>query len=268
MNAVFWPEFGVLFAAALVGGAALLPFARQLIESAAPAKPFKLSMPKLLLMSYVQTAVVSAVAIGIGLMAAHAIGLGAPFIVAAITGKAIAAPAPMLTAAVGLGFFGGVFLTVVDFTLLPWLPKTLLDLARRTSLAQNFSASLYGGINEELLMRLFGVSALAWLLSKVWHTAAGLPTNAAFYSAIVVMAVVFGLGHLPVTRKLVGRVTPLLLARALLLNGVIGVACGWLYWRYGIEAAILAHFTADVVYHVGGTIVLRLNDRYRFRRFA
>ncbi len=38
--------------------------------------------------------------------------------------------------------------------------------------------------------------------------------------------------------------------RAIVLNAVIGVVCGWLYWRDGLEAAMVAHFSGDVVLHV------------------
>jgi membrane protease YdiL (CAAX protease family) len=98
---------------------------------------------------------------------------------------------------------------------------------------------------------------LAWLLSRIWHTSISLPTNAVFWIANVIMAIVFGLGHLPALKNLVGKITPLLLARTLILNALVGLICGWLFWTYGIEAAIVAHFATDIVYHVGGTIVLQ-----------
>lgn len=66
-----------------------------------------------------------------------------------------------------------------------------------------------------------------------------------------------GLGHLPATKAVVGTISRLILLRTLLLNAPIAVLCGWLFWRYGIEAAMLAHFTADIAYHVGGTTLLR-----------
>jgi hypothetical protein len=44
------------------------------------------------------------------------------------------------------------------------------------------------------------------------------------------------------------------------LNVPIGLICGWLLCRFGIEAAIAAHFTADVIYHVGGTLLLRSRE--------
>jgi membrane protease YdiL (CAAX protease family) len=38
--------------------------------------------------------------------------------------------------------------------------------------------------------------------------------------------------------------------RALLLNGIPGVACGYLYVRYGLEAAMICHFSLDILIHL------------------
>ena len=62
-------------------------------------------------------------------------------------------------------------------------------------------------------------------------------------------AVLFGLGHLPTVALLV-PLTPLVIARTILLNGLIGIACGWLYWKRGLESAMISHFSADLVLHV------------------
>ena|SRR5437588_3587469 len=265
MTTIFLSEFVILFAAALVGGLAVMPYSLRLLKASGQSTPLKLSVPMLLLLSFLQTSVLFAIAVGVGLLTAHAIGLGAPCVEAAIAGTgSMQAVARMLPTALALGVLGGLVLLLLDLLFLRHLPEALLDAARKTSLWENFGASFYGGLNEEFLMRLFGLSVLAWLLSRAWHTASGLPTNAIFWIANVIMAVIFGLGHLPAVKTLLGRITPLVLTRTLLLNIPIGLVCGWLFWRYGIEAAVVAHFAADIVYHVGGTIVLRFNDQYHF----
>ena len=96
---------------------------------------------------------------------------------------------------------------------------------------------------EELLTRLFLVSVFAWLLSRV------LRGTLVFWLAIVLAAVLFGLGHLPATAALL-PLTPAVIVRALILNGIPGVVFGWLFWRGGLEAAMVAHFSADLVLHV------------------
>jgi hypothetical protein len=255
----FWLEFSILFAASLVGGAAVLPYGLRLLQGAAQKKPLKMSVPMLLLLSFLQSAVLFAIATAAGLLAAHAIGLGAPYIETALSGNGSAqAVLSMLQVALIFGMLAGAMLLVADLLFLPYWPEVLLDTVRKTTLWENFAASFYGGINEEILMRLLGLSALAWLLSGIWHTSEGLPTDTVFWVANVLMAILFGIGHLPALKSLLGRISPLMLARSLLLNAPIGLICGWLFWTYGIEAAIVAHFSADIVYHVFGTVVLRL----------
>ena len=257
MTRAFWSEFAILLAAALFGGLAIIPYSFRLLTSN-QRKPLKFSLPILLLLSFLQTAVLSALAIGVGLSAAHVIGLGAPYIEAGLAStEPKQAIVLMLLPAIGLGVLGGAVLLLLDLLFLPCWPPGLVDFAQRTTLWENFLASFYGGLNEEIFMRLFGFSALAWLLSRVWHTPAGLPTDAVLWTANVIVAVLFGLGHLPAAKNLLGSIPPLMLIRALLLNAHIGLICGWLFWTYGIEAAVLAHFSADIVYHVAGTIVLR-----------
>lgn len=264
MDVLHWIEFAVLWAAALVGGAAVLPYTLKLLTASAQGKPPRMGTRTLLLLSWAQTAFLAAIAIGLGLPASHAIGLGAPYLEAALGGAAAGpAPAVMLRLAIGLGAVGGLVLLLADLLFLPRLPRELLATARNTTLAENFAASFYGGLNEEFLFRLFVMSAVAWLLSWVWHTSAGLPTTAVYWGANGIAAGLFGLGHLPAAKGLLGRITPLVAIRSLLLNGWVGLTCGWLFWRYGLEAAVVAHFTVDIVYHVGGTLLLRLLDRRR-----
>jgi hypothetical protein len=44
--------------------------------------------------------------------------------------------------------------------------------------------------------------------------------------------------------------------RALVLNGVAGIAFGYLYWKDGLEAAMIGHMSAHVVMQIPGVIVL------------
>jgi len=112
-------------------------------------------------------------------------------------------------------------------------------------------------------MRLFGLSGVAWLLSFAWHTPAGSPTAAVLWASNVILATVFGIGHLPTLKGIVGTIPPLMLARTLILNAPVGLLCGWLFWTYGIEAAMAAHLSADIIYHVFGTALLRRTQNQR-----
>ena len=112
-------------------------------------------------------------------------------------------------------------------------------------------ASFYGSFDEEILMRLFLVSGLVWILGRFWQNTRGMPANGAYLTAILLATLLFGLGHLPATRNIT-PLTPMLVIRAITLNGIAGIAFGWLYWQYGLEAAMLSHFCADILLHVIG----------------
>ena len=70
------------------------------------------------------------------------------------------------------------------------------------------------------------------------------------------VAILFGLGHLP-SASLVMEITPLVIIAALFLNGIAAICFGYIYRLRGIEAAMIAHFTADFVVHVVGANLLK-----------
>lgn len=257
MNNNFWLEFSILLLAAICGSIAILPYSLRLLKESPRKKPIKMPIEALLALSVLQNAILFSVLIGIGLTAAHQVGLGAPLIEAIIAGKGFTQAVSALLLPFVLGIFGGATLLLIDLRFLPHFPEKLITTVKNTTQWENFTSSFYGGINEELAMRLFGFSVIAWLLSRIWHTSSGMPTTAVFMFANIIMAVVFALGHLPALKNLLGSITQIILLRTLILNIAIGLICGWVFWNYGIEAAIFTHFTADIVYHVGGTYVLR-----------
>jgi membrane protease YdiL (CAAX protease family) len=88
---------------------------------------------------------------------------------------------------------------------------------------QGLLASFYGAIPEELLMRLGLMTLLVWFGARLTRSA--VPSPAAVWTAIVATALLFGAGHLPTTAAML-PFTPLVIARALLLNGIGGVLFG------------------------------------------
>jgi membrane protease YdiL (CAAX protease family) len=82
----------------------------------------------------------------------------------------------------------------------------------------------------------------AWLGSLL----VGGPTPGVIWTVIVVSGALFGLGHLPSYRLAGCQVTPMLLALTIVLNLWAALICGWLFWRYGLLAAMIAH----VLYHL------------------
>ncbi len=115
---------------------------------------------------------------------------------------------------------------------------------------QGALASFSAGVTEEVIFRLFGVTVLAWIGSFLFKDAEGRPIPAVFWIANILIAVGFGIAHLPATALVGIPLTPLVITRAIVLNGVGGVIFGWLYWTRGLESAMVAHFSTDIVLHV------------------
>jgi hypothetical protein len=266
MFAGFWLQFAILFGAALIGVACVMPYTLELTAQAFAQAVARLRQPRwvIILLQSAQSAVLIALATGFGLLIAHQIELGAPLLAGLLAGQDVTAQVEaMLAPAIILGVGSSALMMVLEITIFwPRLPKAMLD-APIPALWKRFLACFYGGIDEEILLRLFLLSLLAWLIGFIWHDANGLPTLGALWIANILAALIFGLGHLPATIAIVKKLTPLLVVRALLLNGIVGVAAGYLYWRYGIEAAMLAHFSADLVFHlIGDSVAIRVRAKW------
>ena len=207
----------------------------------------------MLLSSIIQNGIIFGAATALGLWLGGKVGLGAPMLRAWLAGdpeapRAFRASLPL---AVVLGLVSGLLVVVLDVAVFQrFMPAPLQALPNATLMPPAWAgllASFYGGINEELLLRLFFMSLLVWIGCKVTRTAT--PGPAVAWTANILAAVLFGAGHLPATAALF-PITAVVVIRALVLNGLVGVAAGWLYWRRGILLAIAAHFSADIVLHV------------------
>ena len=71
-------------------------------------------------------------------------------------------------------------------------------------------------------------------------------STAVLVAANVLSALLFAAGHLPANDMMFG-LTPMIVIRCILLNGVFGLAFGWLYRRFGLRYAMIAHGGCHVV---------------------
>jgi membrane protease YdiL (CAAX protease family) len=248
-----WKIFFIVWIAAVVGVIAIIPYSLTLQGVSSQDLPLLL-----LTIQIAGNAVMFGVLTALGLFFANRIGLGLPILEARLKGESVGDRVrALLPLSIGIGVVAALLVIGLELVLFqPALLRELSDMANNLSgesakppAWQGFLASFYGGITEEVLLRLFVMSLIAWLGSFVSKTAEGKPTSVVYWIAIILAAILFGLGHLPATANIL-PLTPLVITRAILLNGVAGVAFGWLYWKRGLESAIVAHFTADIVLHV------------------
>ena len=242
-----WRVFWLLLFAAVAAVGAALPLAfelfRPLIESSPPPAP----LPLLIIVGVIQNLLLLGVAIGVGLLLARKLGLGAPLLESWLYRRK---PEPgggnSLVVGALLGVALGIVVLVPLLIATPYLPGLPLVSAARAALWKRLIVGLYGGIVEEILTRLFMLSLIAWLVTRIFQKVDGHLSPAVFWTANIISAILFGLGHLPAA-SLVMQITPAVVVLALVLNGIPAVTFGYLYWRRGLESAMIAHFFADLV---------------------
>lgn len=169
------------------------------------------------------------------------VGLKVPTLMGWLQGRPVGAVfAGQVKAGIVFGALAGVLLVSLSFAFGDAIAADQEKLAAgiKPSLLARF---LYGGITEEILVR-FGIMTLVmWLAVKV------LPTTAAAWMSIVVASLLFALGHLPAVFAVIAEPSAMLYAYILLGNIVGGMFFGWLYWKKGLEAAMIGHAMAHVV---------------------
>ncbi len=249
-----WRLVLILLVAGLIGAASVIPVVMEWLphlvgadEEAELHQNLPLPIPVIFVLGLLQNSVILGAAIVAGLALGKRVGLGAPELEAWRAGALRPGLGRRLVLAAVIGLITGLGLIGMDAFVL--LPRTGVDLAEWMAgipLWKRLLAGVfYGGITEELLTRLFVVTVLAWVLGKVWRTSNGRPASGAVWTAIVIASLLFALGHLPMASRL-GDLTPWLVVRVLVLNGVAGVVYGWLYTRRGLEAAMVAHAATHV----------------------
>ena len=202
----------------------------------------------------------------IGLYAASRIGLGLPFLEGWLKKQSIRERFPAVAKqSILFGVIAAVVIIALAALVFSPLLQAELNAAgivipeeRRPPAWQGFLASFYGGITEEVQMRLFVMSLLAAFGGLFFKNKEGRPKLGVLWVANILAAVVFGLGHLPSGAAMGIPLTPLFITRTVFLNAIGGVVFGWLYMKNGLESAMIAHFSGDIVVHVLWPILISL----------
>jgi membrane protease YdiL (CAAX protease family) len=201
------------------------------------------SIPLLFVAQLVQSAILFSVTIFVGLLLSQKIGFTLPLLSALVQKteykKVFTAIVPLSVVA---GILTAIAIYVSDF-LFSIQGAALSTHQNLAPVWQKLLAAFYGGIVEEVIMRLFLMTLFIWIAMKVMRRTE--PNKASIVVSIILAAIIFGLGHLPVTATLTA-LTPLIILRAIVLNGIGGIVFGWLYWKKGFESAVIAHFTTDI----------------------
>ena len=202
----------------------------------------------LVVVGIVQNLVLVAVAAGVGTLLVPRVGLSAPVFEAVSSSE----PIPSDLSSMILPTMALSALLVIPFLLVyygfirPKLGKESVKVVEEIRIQLGLAGRLlYGGIVEEILTRWGLMTLLVWLGTLV----VGTPSSPVFWAAIVISGLLFGLGHLPGLQAAGAQRTPLLVASVLGTNLWVSLGFGWLFWQYGLIAAVASHMLFHLAWY-------------------
>lgn len=152
-----------------------------------------------------------------------------------------------LVATIIIAVVGGLAMILLDMFVFGKFSTALMDsYAIKPSIPYLIAMVTYGGVIEEVMLRLFFMSAIAFILYKLFERKKEQPSTATLIVANIIASVLFAAAHLPLTSVLFG-LTPMFIFRCFLLNGGLGLMFGWLYRKYGLRYAMMAHAGCHIV---------------------
>jgi len=244
----------ILWVAGMAGVASFLFVDLHALIAAIPLPPGQappeLPPPALLkFLSAIQPAVITSLAVAIGCWLSGKVGLHSPAAEAAANGEPIPAKLkPQILPGVIAGLVSGVAIIASWVVAKPFFSAEFITRAEDfNKFMPAITRLLYGGFTEELLLRWGFMTFLVWGLWWLFQKGEGTPKSIWFVVAIVGSALLFGIGHLPIASMLAGGLTLPIVVYVITANSIFGIVAGFLYWKKGLEAAIIAHISAHVV---------------------
>ena len=252
-----WKLFWLLVTACLLGFAAALPYVYALFPNMVARGPLPMPLPILVTVQLMQSTIIFGGIVALGILLARKVGIEAPILQGWLYRSGVQFPAGWLRIPLLWGVAIGVAVFVLYFLVFrPLIPEWPMQQEAALPVWKRFLVCFYGAINIELVMRFFLLSLFLWLLMKITRDASPRPGAAIFWTANIIVALIYALGHIPAAKSLM-TLTPIVLAAVLLPTAGFALAFGYLTWKRGIEAAMLAHFSSDFIARVLGPMILR-----------
>ena len=91
------------------------------------------------------------------------------------------------------------------------------------------------------------MTLVVWIVFKMSKSLG----NSTYIIGILLSSLLFAVGHLPVVFSTVAEPSAMLIAYIILGNASAGILFGWLYWKKGLEAAMIAHIFAHITMMIG-----------------
>ncbi len=235
--------------AGALAAAAMIPYQLEAGLLDTITERSSLSQNAAVVLTVVQTALITMVISIIGLSLSKKVNLGAPLLNTWLRERSRPSISVKWISIAIAGSAIGTLLTAIleVYVFQPQLPETTVV---EVSIWKTALLMFYGGIVEEVWLRLGLMTVIVWLISGAYRRRGASIPASLYWVAILCSAILFGLAHLPATEAAFGPLTSIMVVRALVLNGVLGVFFGYLYWKKGLEYAIISHMCADLMLQV------------------
>ena len=240
-----------LSAVALLSAVPLIPVVVAQGEAGLTAQP--LGWPLTAATVMIGALLVYPAAIFVGLRIGGRLGLAAPLAEAWVAGRAPEDAARRLTTglALGAGFgLAGVLIAVILGESEGAMDTASAAGAELIPLWTGVAQAVSAGVGEEFLFRFGLMSLLAWFAWKVMPARDGGVHAFGMWFAIAAAGLAFASVHSAPD----SQTTAFAALQAVRL--LAGVGFGWLFWKRGLEAAICAHFTYNMVLFYGIVMAL------------
>ena len=151
---------------------------------------------------------------------------------------------PLIYTVVASLIGGMIFILLDVFAFGKLIPAVLDSYALKPTISYIIASITYGGVVEEVMLRLFFMSLIAFALSRFSKDKTATDTH--FIIANIISALIFAAAHLPATAMSLG-LTPIIVIRCFLMNGAFGLIFGRMYRKHGIGYAMLTHAGVHIV---------------------
>lgn len=252
-----WRLFFLLWGLGVFGLFSVLPYDLSLQKNTLQLNQLALPLPTILIIQASIQILILGLLTWIGLRLADSLDLGAPKLDAWLCGNiSIRDYSSSIILIILLGLAVSALILFLDTTIFSPLVQISLNNGGQNPASipnppiwEGLLAAFYGGVTEEILLRLFLMTLLAWVGVRSFQRNNHAPTAGVMWTANILTSLAFGLAHLPAAISLGFPLTLVVIIRILLLNGLPGLVYGWLYWKQGLSGAMLAHFSGDILLH-------------------
>src|SRR5262245_166583 len=244
--------FLILFIAGMIGVLSFLLVDLSALIKLFPVQPgttIPSVTPLLKVASLIQPSVLLGLAVLLGVVLAPKVDLSAP-VAEAIARRLPIAPGfkPQIVPGIIGGAIGATFVVLCGAVLRPFLAGEIIERTEKfAKLLPLATRLLFGGITEELLLRWGFMTLVAWLGWRFLQKGTSKPTPAVLVVSILISSLVFAAGHLPLAFMLIPEANPIIVIFVITANSAFGLICGYLYWKKGLESAIIAHMVGHII---------------------